>query len=336
MGTVPLLHTTPPTSYTMSETTIAPQTADLASLESPKRGVLLVNTKSRRGAEWFTEAKETLVAGGMELVEAKAVKNPGDMPDLVEKYIQGGMPIVIAGGGDGTFSSIAHLFARKETVLGVLPLGTGNAFARDLGIEARVDLACQTIMQGKIARVDMGLIGDRSFINIATVGLSTKIALGLQDDMKKKLGRAVYLISLLRALATIVPFHVKLELPSGIHEFDSLQLVIGNGRFHAGPFPVSPDASIDGGWLSIYALASRRKIDFLKMVLHMHGGKHVDLPEVQAFRVQSGRLSTSLVQRITVDGETKLHTPINFGIVPNALKVMVPKDFDEDPHKAAC
>jgi diacylglycerol kinase (ATP) len=295
-----------------------------------RRGALLVNTKSRRGAAWFDQAQKALTDCGMELMEAKAVKKPRELPALVERQIRAGVPIVIVGGGDGTFSSIAHLFARKQTILGVLPLGTGNAFARDLGIQPQVDKACHVILNGKVAQVDMGVIGNREFLNVATVGLSTKIALGLQDEMKKKLGRAVYFISLLRALATVTPFHIKLDLPSGTHEFESLQLVIGNGRFHAGPFQVAPDASIDGGWLSIYALASTRKIDFLKMVIHMRGGRHVDLPQVRAFRVQSGRLSTSPVQRITVDGETKLRTPMDFGIVPRALRVMVPEGFDEN------
>ena len=260
-------------------------------------------------------------------MEARPVKRPRDLPDWVEKQIRNEIPLVIVGGGDGSFSAIAHLFAESETILGVLPLGTGNAFARDLGIPAHVTSACDTILNGKVACVDMGLVGNREFVNVATVGLSTKIALGLRDDKKKKIGRAVYLISLIHALFTVTPFRVKLELPSGTHEFDSLQVVIGNGRFHAGPFQMAPDATIDGGWLSIYALASTRKLDFLRMVLHMRGGKQGDMPEVQAFRVKSGRLTTKPIQRITVDGETRIQTPVDFGIVPGALRVMVPKDF---------
>ncbi len=189
---------------------------ELQSAQLPRRAALIINTKSRRGAEWFEQAHLRLVQGGMDLVLSKAVKNPRELPELVEKQIRDGVPLVIAGGGDGTFSSIAHLFARKEAVIGVLPLGTVYAFARDLGILPDVHAACDALLNGKIARVDMGLIGDREFVNVATIGLSTKIALGLQDDLKKKLGRGVYLVSLLRALATIVPFHVKLELKSGI------------------------------------------------------------------------------------------------------------------------
>ena len=299
-------------------------------MDFPRRAALLVNTKSRRGAEWFDQVHQALVDGGIDLVESRAIRHPKNMSDAVSAQIRAGVPLVIVGGGDGTFSSIARLFARKVTILGVLPLGTGNAFARDLGIAANVNDACDAILNGKVAKVDMGLVGDRDFVNVATIGLSTKIALGLQDDKKKKLGRAVYALSLLKALATVQPFHVKLDLPSGSHEFDCMQLVIGNGHFHAGPFPVAPDASITGGWLSIYALATRHKSAFLKMALHMRGGKHVDLDEVKAFRVKSGTLTANPPQRITVDGEICMATPVKFGIVPAALKVMTPLEFDEN------
>lgn len=294
-----------------------------------RRAALLVNAKSRRGSEWFGKIHKALTEGGIELTESKLFRKPKQLAMAVQAQVAGGAHLVIVGGGDGTFSSVAQFFARKEAVLGVLPLGTGNAFARDLGIPADVDGACKTILEGKIAEVDMGLIADREFVNVASVGLTTRIALGLQDSQKKALGRVVYLASLVKALATIRPFRVSLELPNGKHEFDSLQVVIGNGRFHAGPFPVAPDATITGGWLSIYALASRRKIAFLKMALHMRGGKHVELDEVRSFRVQSGRLSTSPGQRVTVDGETCLETSVDFGMVPHALRVMAPPDFDE-------
>ncbi len=296
---------------------------------APRRAALIVNTRSRRGLEWFSSAKETLIREGIDLVEARAVKRPSDISAIVKAQINQDIPLVIVGGGDGTFGLIAHLFARKQTVLGVLPLGTGNAFARDLGIAPNVAAACSTILTGKVAHIDMGLIGDREFLNIATIGLTTEIVLGLQDDMKKRIGRVVYLGSILRALIGIKPFRVVLELPEGTFNFECLQLVIGNGRFHAGPFLIAPDASISGGWLSIYALASRRKGDFLKMALRMRSGTQADLKEVKAFRAQSGILLASPAQRITVDGETKLLTPVRFGIMPKALRVLVPETFSE-------
>jgi len=294
----------------------------------PRSGVLLVNAKSRNGLEWFPQVRNRLIAGGIDLQDARRFRGAKELVKAVHDYISQGSPLVIVGGGDGTFGAVAHMFARRQTVLGVLPLGTGNAFARDLHITDTLDASCEAILNGKIASVDMGLIGDRVFVNLATVGLSTKIAMGLNDRAKRKLGKSVYMASVCKALATVEPFHVKLELPGQTEEFESLQVVIGNGRFHAGPFQISPDASLTAGWLSIYALASPHKTAFFKLALHMVMGGKLDLEQVKVFRAQSGTLTTIGPKWVTVDGEIAMTTPVQFGMVPAALRVAVPTSFE--------
>ena len=269
-----------------------------------------------------------LTKGGIRLIEAKAFRHPRALPEAVESHIAHGVRLIIVGGGDGTFSSVARFFAHKETVLGVLPLGTGNAFARDLGIEPDVEAASKVLIEGKVAHVDMGRIEGRSFLNVATIGLTTRIAQSLDSGLKKHWGRAVYAVSVFKALCKIRPFRVKLTFPDGEHEFDSLQVVIGNGRLHAGPFPVSPDAHLDSGFLSVYALASRRKSDFFRMAIRLFGGHHVDLPEVKAFRVREGRIDAQPPQRLVVDGEMSKPTPAEFKVLPHALRVVVPEHWE--------
>ncbi len=126
----------------------------------------------------------------------------------VQAHVAQKTPLIVVGGGDGTFSSIAHLFASQSSTLGVLPLGTGNSFARDLGITPNLDLACDQLVNGKVAKVDMGIIGDRNFLNVATIGLTSEIVHGLDSRAKRVLGRAVYLLSVLRALSRFLPTQV--------------------------------------------------------------------------------------------------------------------------------
>ncbi|MDR3688272.1 MAG: YegS/Rv2252/BmrU family lipid kinase [Fimbriimonas sp.] len=296
----------------------------------PQRATLYFNSRSRQGAVGLDQARRLLMDGGIEVVESHTFANAQRLMWAVETDVRRKMPLIIVGGGDGTLSAAAQYLSGKESILGVLPAGTGNAFARDLGISTNIEAACGAILNGKVAKVDVGIIGDRKFLNVATIGLSTRIAMGLQPSEKRILGRWAYIMSLSRALATIRPFRVRLELASGVFEFDSLQVVIGNGRFHAGPFPVAPDASITGGWLSIYALASSRKSALLKLAIDRLGGDFVKFEEVKSFRVHSGRLSTEPSKRITIDGETCLRAPVDFGIAAQSLKVMTPIDFAED------
>jgi YegS/Rv2252/BmrU family lipid kinase len=237
------------------------------------------------------------------------------------------VPLIIAGGGDGTFSAIARLFVGSESVLGVLPLGTGNQFARDLGITAEPKSACEVVAKGKIASVDMGMAANDYFLNVATVGVTTQIARNLTVESKRKFGRFVYAIALVNALRTTKPFRAHLKTDNGEIDFDTLQVVIGNGRYHAGPFAISPEASITEGKLSLYALKSTSRGAFLKLGLYLPTGHQGDLPEIHSEEATQGILRTTAPQRVTIDGEVCARTPLEFAISPDCLRVMAPLDF---------
>jgi YegS/Rv2252/BmrU family lipid kinase len=292
-----------------------------------QKAVLIVNTRSRRGRAWFAVAKHTLQELGVELTESLALRRPAQVPAAARAAIEGGVPLVIVGGGDGTLSAVARYFVGSEATLGVLPLGTGNEFARDLGIAANVETACRVITEGKAVNVDVGLVGDDCFLNVATVGLTTLVAQELTVAAKRQWGRFVYFIALSHALRRVRPFRATLTTPEGTQTFDTLQVVIGNGRFHAGPFPLAPDATITDGKLIAYALTGTNRWELLRYALNLPGGRHVKLPDVLAVHTTEGMLETKPSQRVVVDGEIEFRTPIRFGIAPKALRVMVPQDF---------
>lgn len=290
--------------------------------------MLIVNAKSRRGAEWFDQARRELTARGVQVAAAHPFKRIDEIIARTRRAIDDKAPLVIVGGGDGTFSAVAKYFLNSESILGVLPLGTGNAFARDLGINADIPEASHVIATGKLARVDLGTIDDDFFLNVSTLGVTTGIARELTVDAKRKLGRFVYAVAIWRAIANAKPFHVTIETEHGTVDFDTLQVVLGNGRFHAGPFPIAPDASICEGKLSLYALMSTRKIDFIRYAMHLPGGHHIDLPDVHFQHTQGGTLTTVPIRHVTIDGEIADQTPAKFGVLPRVLPVLVPQEFD--------
>lgn len=297
------------------------------------KSVLLVNSRSRAATQSFETAKATLLKENLNLAETKAFRTPRDLFREIRNQVDQETPLIIVGGGDGTLGTAASIIARSKSVMGVLPLGTGNAFARDLGIPTLPE-ACAAILENRVVQVDMGMVENRTFLNVATCGLSTLIARGLDSEAKKLLGKAAYAASILRALTRVKPFHVELELPSGTYEFDSLQVVIGNGRFHAGPFPITPDASITAGWLSIYALATTQKSHFLRMALRLPSGKHVELDDVRSYQATSGRLVTTPTRQMTIDGEIGMQTPVEFKSMPRSLSVVVSSSFVVDDDTA--
>ena len=292
-----------------------------------EKAVLIVNTKSRRGRECFAQAQAELQAKGMEITQALACREPKQVPVAARSAVKRGEPLVVVGGGDGTLSNIVGAFVGTQSVLGVLPLGTGNEFARDLTIPTDVSGACDVIVSGQVTAVDLGIVNGNYFINVATVGLTTLIAQELTSEAKKRFGKFVYVFAIVRALARSRAFQVTLKTEEDTQTFQTLQVVIGNGRFHAGPFPLAPDASITDGKLVVYALAGTSRWDLLRYALNLPGGHHVELPNVPAVTTSGGRLETLPLQRVTVDGEICQRTPLVFGVAPRALNVKTPIGF---------
>lgn len=292
-----------------------------------RQAVLIVNTQSRRGKEWFVQAKQTLEVQGVELLAHHAVKDASRVPQLTRHAIEQRVPLVIVGGGDGTLSAVVRYFVQSDSVLGVMPLGTGNQFARDLGIPINIEAACRVLTEGREVAVDLGVAGNDYFLNVATIGLTTLIAEALTKDAKKRLGRFAYFAALLKALRHVHRFQATITTDEGTQTVRTIQIVIGNGRFHAGPFPLAPDATITDGTLNVYALTASSRWQLLQFVLSLPGGRHVGLPTVPAFRTSGGKIETVPPQNVIVDGEIVFRTPLQFGLAPAALRVMVPQNF---------
>jgi Sphingosine kinase and enzymes related to eukaryotic diacylglycerol kinase len=108
--------------------------------------------------------------------------------------IDEGHSLIIVGGGDGTFHTITELFAHKEVILGILPLGTANNFARSLGIPMDLDKAVEVICNGNVVPVDLGVINNQYFINIASIGFSKQVINATPRRLKQYLGIIAYIL----------------------------------------------------------------------------------------------------------------------------------------------
>jgi len=292
-----------------------------------RKSVLLVNSASRLGLEGFTQAKQCLEGDGVNLVGAHTSANVDTLLHEARSAIKERVPLLIVGGGDGTINAVAGLLANSRTALAVLPLGTGNEFARDLQIPMTIEGACEIVTKGRTIHVDLGKVQDRFFVNIVTAGLSTKIAEQLTNPMKKQFGRFAYAFAVFGGLRNLRAFQATLTTENGKSEFECLQIVIGNGRLHAGPFPVLPDARLRAGKFSIYALKGNRRSEFIRYALMLPGGHHASLGEIHTEHARKGTLVTSPRVKTIVDGELFDRTPISFEALPSALKVMVPANF---------
>lgn len=289
-----------------------------------REGVLIVNTKSRRGRMLFEAARQALTEQGVTLTDVYALQEPGHVPEIARKQIERGIPLVIVGGGDGTLSAVTRYFIGSNSVMGVLPMGTGNQFARDLGIPENMEEACRVVSEGVETAVDVGTVEKDYFLTVTTVGLTSQVVVALTHDLKRTYGRFAYAFAMVRALRSAKPFRARLITDEGEQTVETIQLVVGNGRYHAGPFPLSPQATITDSVLDVYALTDMAPRSLIQFAYCVMRGRHVELPFVSALRTSHLRLETEPSQPVVVDGEMPYHTPVTLGIKAGALRVMAP------------
>lgn len=293
------------------------------------RAALVVNTRSRTGERTFFRALDKLGDLGVTIGTTYALRDPVRLPEAVQDVLGSGYDTLILGGGDGTVSSVVDFLAHHHATLALLPLGTANDFARTLEIPSDVDAACETIARGKLVDVDLGLVDDNYFVNVATVGLGVGVTEALSSDLKRRVGALAYPVAAVRAFLRHEPFSGRLVFPEGDHDpIDYqrlLQVAVGNGRFYGGGMVVSPESGIDDHTLDVYAIELGRQRDLFGVARYMKSGDFILNEAVHQYRTRAVRLEAEPVRPINVDGELVAHTPTTFTVARNALKVIVPQ-----------
>lgn len=189
--------------------------------------------------------------------------------------------------------------------------------------------ACEVIAVGKVVDIDLGLVGDKHFFNVASIGLSVAVTRWLTPSLKKRLGPLAYPAATLRTYRAYAPFKASLEFPDADHPplrlDDLLQVAVGNGRYYGGGNAVSPTAGIDDHMLEVYALHTGRLRDYMRIARALRDGSFVEHENVVHLSTRRVLLRTDPVQPINVDGEVVTSTPQMLGVHANALDVLVPQ-----------
>lgn len=284
-----------------------------------RRALLLVNPSSRRGREAKEEAAG-LLEKHFELIQPSE-ENPANFPEIVRRFADK-IDTVILGGGDGTIRSCLRVLKETNCVFGVLPLGTANNLARNLGIPTELEKACDVLARGRIAEIDLGVVNERYFLNVAGMGLSTLINRGIPSALKKKFGVVGYGIAALKLLWGARQFTAEIECDGVSKRFRALQITICNGRHFGAGMTIHPDARIDDERLDLCAFRVEHWWQPFVMALALRKGRHLDLRGVQLLQGKGITIRTRAKMWIDTDGEVITHTPAVFRILPNALRVI--------------
>lgn len=251
-----------------------------------------------------------------------------DPRELARRALYERPPVVVAAGGDGTVSAVADVVRGSGSALGILPVGTMNHFARDLGIPLDPSEAARAIARGKTALVDVGEVNGRCFVNNASLGLYPGIVRERERQQRRlrRSKRAAMLWATLAALHRPPELDLLLELDGKLQRCAAPFVFIGNNEYAVEGFEIGTRERLDAGSLNIYTTRRCGAGGLIKLALHAMFGRLRQADDFMHTTVRSLRVESRRPRLlVATDGELSLmETPLEFRLLPGALEVIVP------------
>jgi diacylglycerol kinase (ATP) len=287
-----------------------------------KRVLLLVNPKARSGAEAYLEAASSLEARGFSVLRAQNAQ-PQDFCRLIQLY-SNNVDLIVLGGGDGTIRCGLEALMKTKTPLAVLPLGTANNFARNIGIPLDLKSALEIIDSGKPKPIDVAQVNGQYFANVSGLGLSTVINHQISPQLKRRFGAFAYIWHALKIIRRFKPFHARIT-SNGVSRFvRTMQITVCNGKHYGPGMVVKEDASIDDGKLDLLSTEITKWWQGIKLIPSFFRGIYNKGHEVRLIQAEEFEIWTRRPLRIDTDGEILTRTPAKYKIFRNALSVYAP------------
>jgi YegS/Rv2252/BmrU family lipid kinase len=284
-------------------------------------GVVIYNPTAGRGqGAILVEQAKMHLGDSFEWVPTLRV---GHASELAKSYA-GKVPTIVACGGDGTVGDVARGIYGTDTNLGVIPVGTGNDFARNLGLPLNVEEACLAIMGGTIRYVDVGEINGSIFINNAGVGFDSHVMKTMNSGIRFLRGRPAFMLAILKSIFVYKPFHLTVQTEDVNLDIPKALLVsVLNGQVYAAGLPAAPGAEVDDGRMDVLILDNVHPIKRLGLLMMLQRGSHVQHPGIRLFQARSIKINAVPPQQINIDGEVRGSTPIIIDVKARTLRVLI-------------
>ncbi|MFD7842884.1 diacylglycerol/lipid kinase family protein [Nocardia sp. NPDC059764] len=290
------------------------------------KGALVAVEAANRFAEFGVQVTEILgdSAADTERLVRKALADPDARPDAV-----------VAAGGDGLVGVVLQALVGTGVPLGLIPGGTGNDLARELGVPDETAAAVATILDGRTRAIDLGTVETEEsgravwFATVTGTGLDARVTLRA-NALRWPNGPMRYTVAALLELAgkLAVPYRIELtgspDHPDGtVLELDAVMVAVGNTRTYGGGMLITPDAVIDDGLLDLTVVGAMSRLEMLRLLPTLSSGKRIDHPAAVQYQAREIRL-TAPGAPATADGDPAGVLPALFRAHPGVLDVLVP------------
>jgi YegS/Rv2252/BmrU family lipid kinase len=274
--------------------------------------------RSERARRW-REKVESMTSGAVICATSRC----GEAEAIARRAAAEGFTTIVAAGGDGTINEVVNGMAGTSATLGLLPIGTMNVFAMELGIPtSNLALCWEIIRQQKTRLIDMPLANAKHFVQLAGVGLDAQVVKETSSAFKRSFGPLSYLVSAAQIAARRPPV-LEIESANAVTKTGSFVLV-GNGRLYGGPFPFFKNAAIDDGLLDVVVFKQLGYLEIIKYLQNVIFTSGIRLPEVEYFQTERLRVTSNEDVPVEIDGELIGQCPVEFRIDEHKLRVLVP------------
>jgi YegS/Rv2252/BmrU family lipid kinase len=260
---------------------------------------------------------------------------PGEIAMLAERAASDGARLVVAVGGDGTAHEAVNglLRARANAELALFPQGTGDDFARALGVRGRFEEALAVARDGRVRTIDAGRVTYRSdggeaqafFCSMAGVGMSGAVARRLQTTTKALGGRAAGVIAIVAIFSRWTNVELRVEVDGASRAGLMQDVLVANTEYHNGGMNLCPGASPNDGVLDVLVVGDVTKRELLVEFPKLYRGTFLPHPKAELLRGHTVTVESETPLPIELDGEQPGTTPVRFEVLPEALRVRVPR-----------
>jgi diacylglycerol kinase (ATP) len=285
-------------------------------------GTIVILNPTAGSPEHFRSWQERveLLAGDCPV---RVTSHPGEAEGLARRAVNEGFTRIVAAGGDGTVNQVANGLAGRKAALGVLPMGSVNVFAMELGLPSHNLERCWEIIEDTNTRqVDLPIANGRYFVQLAGVGLDAQVVKETSLAFKRSFGPLSYLISAAQ-IAARQPPRLFIESEHSPVEEGSFVL-IGNGRLYGGPFPFFKHAIIDDGLFDVVVFKRLGYLEIVKYLQDVVFSSDIKVPEIEYFQTGQLRITSEQDVPLELDGELAGNCPVDFQIRARALRVLAP------------
>jgi YegS/Rv2252/BmrU family lipid kinase len=252
-----------------------------------------------------------------------------DICAIAREAAEGEDRIVVAAGGDGTISAVAAALAGTEKVLGVLPVGTLNHFAKDLRIPLDLESAVKNVLEGEIANVDVAEVNGRVFINNSSLGLYPQIV-SRREAQQERLARGkwtAFFWATIQAFRRFPFLDLRIAFEGKEIFRRTAFLFVGNNEYEIAGFNLGSRACVNGGKLGLYLTRGTGRLGLFRLAFHALFGRVDQAKDFDVFCVTEARIE-SRKRRLLIacDGEVeRMEAPLHYSSKPAALRVLVPR-----------